>query len=241
MDIKLHVWDEGEQPTISNWEGDLRWDRISSVLEEKLISKEYAAIIRSYPATAEGDAEYIGLYYRAFTDPHRGRIIVGGASPEGTNKHFEKRKAECAQKVFSAQELYALKPIRTEFDSYRVASNFIDDFDYYGFDSNTADAEKRLEVRDLAYENEWMLSTVWFDGKPVMVISCSGKDCEEKFRWITDGAVYAELMTWLQTFKERTDVTGFIKASDLLPSLTEFGGRTLHDFYDVERQAPKKW
>lgn len=240
VDIKLHIWDDGEAPTITDWEGDFRWERISNVLEEKLATKEYGAIIRSYPATETEAAEDIGLYYRAFTDPHRGRIIVGGASPADTNAHYNRRRVECTQKVFTPAELYTLKPIRTEFDSYRVVRNFIDGFDYYGFDSNAADAEKRLEVRDLAYENEWMLGTAWFDGKPVMVIGCAGKDCEDKWRWITNGEVYAAMVTWLQTFLERNEVTGFIKASDLLPGLTEFGGRTLHDFYDVDLQEAKK-
>jgi len=33
---------------------------------------------------------------------------------------------------------------------------------------------------------------------------------------------------------------GFVKASDKIPEMTEFYGRTIHDYYDVERQEPKK-
>jgi hypothetical protein len=238
VDIKVHIWDEGEQPEITDWQGNFSWERIVNLMEEKLSIKEYGAVIRYYPATETEKAEEIGLYYRAFTDPHRGRIIVGGASPEDTNDNFEQRKKDCAMKVFTPAELYTLKPVQTEFDSY-VVMDYVE-IDRYDFDASKADEEKRLEVRRLAYENEWMLATVWFDGKPVMVISYSGKDGENKDKWITDGEVYANMVTWLYTFVEKTEVTGFVKADAVIPALTEFGGSTLHDFYDVEHQVTKR-
>jgi hypothetical protein len=246
VDIKVHIWDEGEQPTITDFDGDFRWERISAIMEEKLAAKEYGAIIKTYyktefvPGGAESAVdEEIGLYYRAFTDPHRGRIIVGGASPEDTNKNYNRRRVECAQKVFTPAELYALKPVQTEYDAYTVTS-YVDGFDTWRFDHEKAEGEKRLEIRRLVYENEWMLSTVWFDGKPVMIISYSGKDGEEKDKWITDGGVYADMVTWLYTFVEKTEVTGFVKVDAVIPALTEFGSHTLHDFYDVEQQLTKR-
>jgi hypothetical protein len=215
MDIKVHIWDEGEQPVITDWQGDFSWERISALLEDKLATKEYGAIIRTYfetvhvPGGAESKVtDEIGLYYRAFTDPYRGRIIVGGDSPANTNKHFEERRAQCAQKVFTPAELYTLKPVQTDYDTYTVL-DYVDSIDRYDFEANKADAEKRLEIHRLAWENEWMLATVWFDGKPVMVIGYSGKDGEEKDKWITDGAVYADMVAWLYTFVEKTEVTGF--------------------------------
>jgi hypothetical protein len=234
VDIHVHVWDEGEQPVISEFTGTFTWERLSAIMEEKLATKEYGAIIRTYD-----DREQIGLYYRAFTDPHRGRIVVAGASQEDVNDTFESRKEECALKVFTPAELYALKPVSTEFDCYTVIQ-YIDAFDSYNLNCSRVDAELRLEVRRLAYENEWMLAAVWFDNKPVMVINYSGKDGENKDKWITDADLYAEMVMWLHTFESKTEITGFVKASCVIPALTEFGSHTLHDFYDIQRQESKK-
>jgi len=245
--ITVHVWDKGEEPVVSPWDGDLHFDRISAVVEEKLATKEYCKLVKEYyevvhvPGGAESKkTDELALWYRAFTDPFRGRMIVGGCSEEDVNKHFEEAKARCARKVFTANELYQLEPVYVDHEPSYTVMQYLTELNFWDFDSRACDATKRLQVRYLVYENEWMLGTVWFDTFPVMVIACHGKDCEEKDRWITNANLYAAMIQWLATFEEKTQVTGFIGADMTLPALTEFGGQSIHDFYDTEKQVTRR-
>jgi len=73
-----------------------------------------------------------------------------------------------------------------------------------------------------------------------MVVNSSGRDGDEySERFITDGDTFAAMVRFLQEFIEDATVTGFVKANAIIPAMTEFYGRTLHDFYDVVTQTPK--
>lgn len=64
----------------------------------------------------------------------------------------------------------------------------------------------RLEIRyvqhhDFDFCRFWRLATVWFDGKPVMVLQNAGREGDDWARRIvTDGALYKEMLAYIWTF-----------------------------------------
>ena len=245
--IKAYVWNEGETPTELKWEGPDLFDRIQHDLTEQLETKEFGKLVKSY-AGGNGllPAELI-LLYRAFTDPYRGRQIVSGLDEADLNKLFEETKALCAQKVFSPVELYRLKPTRpVDYASYHTVRVHLPEIDSYELDFDGVEAGQRMETRTIVdhdYDGRrgWTLQTVWFDGKPVMVINSSGRDGDEYHeRWITDVPLFGQLLSWLHTFIPRTEITGYVNPETVLPAMTEFYGHSIHDYYDVENQTLKK-
>jgi len=75
--------------------------------------------------------------------------------------------------------------------------HFSEDVNYLDLDLDEVEKTQRMETRTIVdhdYDGRrgWTLQTVWFDGKPVMVVNSSGRDGDEYHdRWITDaGAVW---------------------------------------------------
>lgn len=252
--IKAYVWNEGETPTELTWDGTDLFDRIQHDLTEKLETKEFGKLVKTYthtvfvPGGAESalDGELI-LLYRAFTDPYRGRQICSGMDEADLNKLFEETKRLCAQKVFSAVELYKLKETRpVDYASYHTVRVHLPEIDSYEIDFDGVEAGQMMETRtivdkDFDGRRGWTLQTVWFDGRPVMVVNSSGRDGDEYHeRWITDVVQFSKLLTWLQRFIPRTEITGYVNLEAVIPAMTEFYGSSIHDFYDVENQTLKK-
>ncbi len=238
VELVAYVWNQDETPV----EVPLVKDDFNSIqlkVQELLEDREFGKIVRRF------DTEDIVLWYRAFTDEFRGRLIVGGVDEADLNKNFEEHKAFCAQQVFSAAQLYAMKPSRVYYDLFHFVGTHIQEINNYDLQHEEAEAAKRIEIRQLAYDcpdgrRTWELDTIWFDGKPVMVVNSSGRDGDEySERFITDGEVYAAMVRFLQEHVEGDTVTGFVKADAIIPAMTEFYGRTIHDFYDVVTQTPK--
>src|SRR5271166_643820 len=63
-----------------------------------------------------GQPEHIELHYRAWDDPYRGRIVAGGLdSVAEMDKHANELKVQYTKKVFTPNELYAMKPINQHY------------------------------------------------------------------------------------------------------------------------------
>jgi hypothetical protein len=237
--VQVFVWDEHEEPQ------ELHGSSLETVFEVVLAGwlkvKEYGKVRRVYP-TGE-----LAIYYRAFTDEHRGRQIVSGVSLAELDAAYQERKKQCTLKVFTPAELYALKPVRIDYDPWLTVSvHLSEDVSHFDLDFDAVEKTQRVEIRTLAdhdYDGRrvWTLQTVWFDNKPVMVVNSSGRDGDEYHeRWITDAQLFGELVTFLRTFTPQRDVDGFVKADAKIPGMTEFYNHTIHDYYDVEAQRPKK-
>lgn len=251
-EIHAYVWDEGEAPTevfIAEDNGTYgrEDDKLRHDLYKALETKEYGRFIRIWPANVHMDAGELELLFRGFTDQYRGRIIVSGTDTADLAKTYAEQKAFCEQKVFTPAELYALKPIRVDYDDYHVVSVHLPEVSAYDIDLDKVGETKRFETRTLVYEcpdgrRTWHLETVWFDSQPVMVVNSSGRDDDEYHeRWITNGVAYWNLIAFLNSFREKDEEPGeFVKASDVIPAMTEFYNQTIHDFYDVERQESRK-
>lgn len=238
-DIRASAWNEGEQPVEFPPKED--WNAIQYWIMEQLGTKEYGKVGRIYPPTSASPGE-ITLLYRAFTDPVRGRQIVSGTDEKDLTANFEARKRECGLKVFTPAELYALKPTRVDYDSHHTISVHLgtDLGDYWGINTDEVGKTKRFETRTLVDHNYdgrrgWTLQTVWFDGKPVMVINSSGRDGDEYHdRWITDDQAFGDLVRFLRSFIPEEQRQGFASASTVIPAMTEFYGHTIHDYYEFE-------
>jgi hypothetical protein len=240
VEVTASVWNEGEQPLELEWDGDSNlFDRLQHQLMEHLETREFGKLVRHYPATDSMPEGELALFYRAFTDPYRGRQVVAGMDEEERDECFGQRKRECGLKAFTPEELYALKPVRTDFASGHTVEVHLPEIDLYELDLDKVEAEKRMETRTLVdhdYDGRrgWTLQTVWFDGKPVMVVNSSGRDGDEYHeRWITDAEAFGKLLAWLQSFIPRTEVTGFVKPDAVIPAMTEFYNHTIHDYYDT--------
>ena len=245
VELVAQAWDQGETPVeIPLVKED--FNSIQLKVQELLETKEFGKVIRRYPAGKEMSAGEIVLWYRAFTDEFRGRQIVGGVDEADLDKNFKEHKTYCSQRVFSANELYAMKPSRVFYDLYGFVGTHIQEINNWDLQHEDAEAKKRIEIRQIAFDcpdgrRTWELDTIWFDGKPVMVVNSSGRDGDEySERFITDGDSYAAMVRFLQEHVEGDTVTGFVKADAIIPAMTEFYGRTIHDFYDVVTQTPKK-
>jgi len=243
--VQAFVWNEHEEPLEIATRMD--FNLLQHDLMHGLDTKEYGKLVRTYPKTEHVPGGELVLHYRAFTDEHRGRIIVSGTDLAELDASYRKTKKYCAQKVFTPTELYALKPTRTDYGSWHAVSVHLRDEIGNGFDLDLDAVEKtqRMETRTLVdhdYDGRrgWTLQTVWFDNKPVMVVNSAGRDGDEYHeRWITDPELFGELVTFLKSFMSE-DTTGFVKADAKIPAMTEFYNHTIHDYYDVEAQEPKK-
>jgi hypothetical protein len=252
-ELHAYVWNAGEQPVeVFMPEGNddtsaREDDRFQRYLMTQLEEKEFGKFVRVYPANAHMDAGELVMLYRAFTDEFRGRQIVSGMDETDLAASYEEHQRYCAQKVFSPAELYALRPASINPFVYHLLSvHMSNEINYYDIDTDKVEEAKRIEIRDIAnidYDGRrvWMLQTVWFDGKPVMVLTTSGRDADEYHdRWITDGQAFADMLTWLRSFLPADEASGFVKADAKIPAMTEFYGHTIHDYYDTERQEPRK-
>jgi hypothetical protein len=243
--VQAFVWDEREEPREIYWSGN-----IERLILQHLETKEYGKIVKIYPAEImlPPVQRELVLYYRAFDDEHRGRQVATGTDPADLDAAYQELKRRCAMRVFSPAELYAMKPVRTNCGFWHTVSVHLSgEVNYFGIDLDAVEKTQRMETRTLAdhdYDGRrgWTLQTVWFDGKPVMVVNSSGRDGDEYHeRWITDAGQFGRLVVFLKSFtSEPGGSTDFVKADAKIPAMTEFYSHTIHDYYDVEAQEPKK-
>lgn len=242
IDIKAYVWNEADRiPTVLTWDGPDDFDRIQRELCDQLDKFEYGKIVAT-----RGDNEPTELYYRAFTCPFRGRQIVSGLDQIELEASFVSQQTYCELKVFSPNDLYNFKSDKVDYNNYHTITVHVPEIDRWSIDGDAVEEAKRMETRYLVDRcpdgrRTWTLGSVWFDGKPVMVVNSSGRDGDEYHeRWITDSEQYGQMVSWLHSLANHGEVTGYVKADSIIPAMTEFYGSTIHDFYDVARQELKK-
>ena len=244
--MRAFVWNEHEEPQEIASVGVGDYKRIEHTLLKLLKTKEYGKLVTAYPANKHVKAGELALFYRAFSDEYRGRIIVSGTDLADLDTNFRETKKRCAVKVLSADELYALKPVRFNYGSWHTVNvHLAENINVYDTDLDAVEETRRMETRtlvDFDYDGRrgWTLQTVWFDGKPVMVVNSSGRDGDEYHeRWITDAPLFGKLVTFLRSFAPEAKEEQ-VKASAKIAAMTEFYNHTIHDYYDVEAQEPKK-
>jgi hypothetical protein len=237
VEIKAYIWNEGGTPVELEWDGKDEFDPIQRELCDKLDDYEYGKIV-----AVRGNNEPVELLYRAFTCPYRGRRTVVGVDAKNLEETYQEQRKYCSRKVFSPAELYALRPEPLDilWQDEDVIRTHIDELDSDELDFEGMRETGRFEYRPLAHSPNWgwQLGTVWFDGRPVMVVNSSGDDRENKERWVTDAEAFGALVIFLRGFVKDHGVTGFVDKDMIVPSMTEFFGSTIHDYYDVAVQRP---
>lgn len=105
------------------------------------------------------------------------------------------------------------------------------------------DPGKRVELRcykDWCFDDRrtWRLASVWFDGKPFMVIQNAGREGDDHYkRFVTDEETYVATVTYLKTLCPAavTKVEDVVGPNDEVVGLTEFYGNSLDGHFERYR------
>lgn len=113
----------------------------------------------------------------------------------------------------SAEDIYAM-PTKESSEGLSFLNgcyySHIPEVDFY---SVREDFNERVEIRDIKdvdFDGRriWRLSTVWFDGKPVMIVQNAGREGDDHARrFITNLPLYAEMVGYLASL-QKPDIDG---------------------------------
>jgi hypothetical protein len=139
------------------------------------------------------------------------------------------------------RELLALEPRRKNNDIYRVL-NEVPDAGLWDIEPET---DERMEWREHAYvdfdgRRIWELASIWFDGKPVVIVQRAGREGRDHHqRFIVDADAYWELVRYSYTLPRSSDASfrelAFDLDQDMGDDLTSFYGCTLEQMLKHER------
>ena len=106
------------------------------------------------------------------------------------------------------------------------------------------ESEKRIQLRYLAHvgigsDESWFLATLWFDGRPLAVLTYHGEDRDYTAN-VSNPVVLREMLDWIYSLAPKGHISGVVDADTPNESYTEFWGHTLHEFYDVTSGLPKR-
>jgi hypothetical protein len=232
-------WNAGQEPEVFQQDSDIF----------RLQQKVYDTLEDHYDFAKIGHpTREVYLFYQVVTDPFRGRTIIA-ASDEGG---LEERRTETLEKfkrhVYTPNELYALKGV-CDFDLDNLETWLkLDNVDFSEYGTTLGEspwsriaAERRVKVRALThtwgYSDEWwFIGTLWFDDKPIAVLTHTG-ECGVS-RFITDPLEFSALIAYIRSFAPKADPQFFVVAPDKpLADLTEFDDyNVFEEHYDVVNQ-----
>ena len=192
----------------------------------------------------------IELHYRAFDDDFRGRIVCGGlCSAKEADAYVAELKAQYAKKVFTPNQLYALKPITDGFSRIDRLEKWLGEEEICLHDYQKWEEIEKAGLVKLKYlvdeymgsDESFEIATVWFASNPIAVVTHTGEDNND--RYITDIEGFYKMVTYLRSFMvpEEDEKPKMVDPNKPLHWLTELDGyHTIHDYYDVERQEKIK-
>jgi hypothetical protein len=247
--LNIWMWKdyEGiEEPDLTHNLND--FDEARNFICAKLKNEGYTAGVMWADAVDNPDvkAERIELHYRAFDDDFRGRIVCGGlCSAKEADAYVTELKTHYAKRVFTPNQLYALKPINDGFSRIDRLEKWLGEeeiclHDYKRWEEiETAGLVKLKYLVDeyMGSDESFEIATVWFASNPIAVVTHSGEDNND--RYITDIEGFYKMVTYLRSFMvpEEDEKPKMVDPNKPLHWLTELDGyHTIHDYYDVERQ-----
>jgi hypothetical protein len=190
--------------------------------------------------------ERIELHYRAWDDPFRGRIVCGGLeSTAAMNKYAAELQEQYTKKVFTPNELYALKPINGHYAGIDRLEKWLGEEEICLHDYKKWEEIEKVGLVKLKFlvdepmgsDESFEIATVWFASNPIAVVTHTGEDNND--RYITDVEGFYKMVTYLRSFMvpEEDEKPRMVDPNKPLYWLTELDGyHTIHDYYDVERQ-----
>jgi hypothetical protein len=140
------------------------------------------------------------------------------------------------------RELLALEPKSTSHNVYQVLSEIPEADDTWNIEPET---DERMEWRRYAYvdfdgRRIWELGSIWFDGKPTVIVQRAGREGRDHHeRFIVDSDVYWDLVKYSyslprsEDFPVQEDARGMDE--DMGDELTSFYGRTFEEMRNYER------
>jgi len=161
------------------------------------------------------------------------------------DKHANELKAQYTKKVFTPNELYALKPLTEGYIGLDRLEKWLgeEEICLHG-DRRWEEIETAGLVKLKYLVNEYMgsdesfeIATVWFASNPVAVVTHSGEDNND--RYITDVEGFYKMVAYIRSFMvpEEDEKPKRVDPHKPLYWLTELDGyHTIHDFYDMEQQ-----
>jgi hypothetical protein len=138
-------------------------------------------------------------------------------------------------------ELYAMKPQETTNNLWRLVGC------YYNHIPEVSEAEylshiesERIEIRMIKewhydIRRIWRLATVWFDGKPIMVIQNAGREGDDHAaRFITDKEGFLAMCSHVRELlaNQSNEELAALDPEAEVEGLTEFGGRSLGGYFE---------
>lgn len=105
-------------------------------------------------------------------------------------------------------------------------------------------ASDRVECRiykDFNFDGRrfWRLASIWFDGKPVMIVQNAGREGDDwAKRYVTDQKAYAEMVYHIMSLmKPELDMGGhdFVDPDTDIEDLTSFYGNELDGYFTSAR------
>jgi hypothetical protein len=223
--LQAWVWNEGSKPKLVFSHDDFY--KCQEKITEQLETFEFGKM-----TVADNSAT---MLYRAFTDKHRGRMVVAGAEDEDLNEAYQRRLDFCNRRVFTPNELYAMPSMHNEYPDLSIVDKWLmlENIDLNWRTWDKVKTEGRIDLRNLAYvdgisDEWWLIATLWFDKKPVAVLTHDGEESAQ--RYITDISGFSEMVNYLYTFMPKDENVRITYDPDKpLAQLTEF-----NDYYNFE-------
>ncbi len=133
-------------------------------------------------------------------------------------------------------ELYKREPVSTSHDLWPLCGCYYNHLPELQerLSSEAFDGNEKVEVRyykdfNFDYRRVWRLASVWYDGRPVMIVQNAGREGDDhRRRFITDLVAYGEMIGYLIALFPRE----LEQPEDVVDPDTEVVGLT--SFYNCE-------
>lgn len=146
-----------------------------------------------------------------------------------------------AYEEYSPREIYEMVPERVDTDLTWISGcyyNHIPEIEWYSVKSQDQDRVKFKTIKFHDYDGRrfWLLGTVWFDDKPVMIVQNAGREGDDHAeRFITDFNTYREMVGYIASLIE-------IEVDEAQPVDIDTPNRKLTTFYNGSLGEPfERW
>lgn len=135
-------------------------------------------------------------------------------------------------------QLYQRTPTKTDHFIKQLKGFYYDHVPEIKGELPIDDPSKKVEVRyykDFNFDTRryWLLASVWFEDKPVMIIQNAGREGDDHAAsFITDDAQYRAMIGHLATIQKHDDIKDRSVNPDTdIPKLTSFYGNELEGYF----------
>jgi len=135
-------------------------------------------------------------------------------------------------------QLYQRAPVKTDHYIKQLKGTYYDHIPEINGDLPFIDMARKIEVRyykDFTFDvrRYWLLASIWFEGKPVMIIQNAGREGDDHAAsFITDMEQYQAMIGHLATLQKHDDIKDRTTDPDTdVPNLTSFYDNELEGYF----------